>query len=279
MENSKSSEEEDAAAEAEEKQTLAIKTNQSEQAKENNTQQEEKVSSSIVNSKDSSATANDDSTKLLLPSADQPSVPHVVLPPTDIKVEAEKVDTCTTTQQVQQLPAAQKKVVKTEITTTMVAVQPTIGVEGAIAKCTTPSRPLAASQSSSDDNDGEEKKMDDEDFAIAQPAQPRSPPTTPGIKTSGVPTTAKVEPSPLGSTPQSDTTKAKSMPTPSSTACNSGGIDGRSLEELMTTDDMANATMEQKIDGVSRICAPMLPFSLYMHRSWNRFTCTRRKCM
>ena len=277
-ENSKSSEEEDAAAEAEEKQALAIKTNQSEQANEaNNTRtQEKEVSSNIVNSKDPSASAN--ANNVNIPPSDQPPVPYVILPPTtDIKVEEEKDDT--TTQQAEQLPTALKKVAKSEITTTMVAVQPTIGVEGAIAKCTTPSRPLAASQSSSDDNDGEEKKMDDEDFAIAQPAQPRSPPTTPGIKTSGVPTTANIEPSPLGSTPQSDTTKAKSMPTPSSTACNSGGIDGRSLEELMTTDDMANATMEQKIDGVSRICAPMLPFSLYMHRSWNRFTCTRRKCM
>ena len=115
--------------------------------------------------------------------------------------------------------------------------------------------------------------MDDEDLAIAQP---RSPPTTSGTNTSGILTTAKVVPSPLGvssmSTPQSDTTKAKSMPTPSSTACNSGGIDGRSLEELMTTDDMANATMEQKVDGVSMICAPILPFSLYMYRNWNWFT-------
>ena len=213
MENSESSEEEDAAAQAEEKQVLTTETNQSKQVNEEiNTQQEEKVGSSIVNSKDSSATANEGHVNLLLPPVDQPSVPHIILPPTDIiKVEEELEKGDDATQQTLRHSSAKKKVVKSEITSTLVAVQPTIGVEGAIAKCTTSSRPLAVSQSSGDDNDGEEKKMDDEDLAIAQP---RSPPTTPGIKTSGVPTTAKVEPSPLGSTPQSDTTKAKSMPTP-----------------------------------------------------------------
>lgn len=263
MEDSKSSEKEDAAAEAEEKQVLTTETNQSEQAKEENIVQEEEEEevSSIVNSKDPSATANAGSANLVLPPSELPSVLHVTLPPKDAKEEEDKVDA---THQAEQLSAAQKEVVKSEITSTMVAVQPTIGVKGATAKCTTPFRPLAAPQSSGDDNDGEEKKMDDEDFAIARP---RSPPTTPGTNTSGILTSAKVVPSPLGasymSTPQSDTTKAKSMPTPSSTACSSGGSDGRSLEELMTTDDMANATTEQKVDGVSRICAYIFPFILY----------------
>lgn len=270
METSKSSDEEDTAAEAEELQTLTTEINQSEQIKENNTQQVEKVSS-IVNSKDPSTTANAGSANLVLPPSDQPSVLYVTLPPKDAKEEEEKSDDTCTTQQAQHLPAAQK-VVKSDITTAMVAAQPNIGAEDAIAKCTTPARPLAASQSSGDNNDGEEKKMDDEDLAIAQP---RSPPTTPGINTSGVLASANVVPSPLGassmSTPQSDTTKAKSMPTPSSTTCSSSrgndGHDGRSLEEMMTTDDMANATMEQKVDGVSRICAYILPFSLWILNS------------
>ena len=261
MENSKSGEEEDVEAEAEEKQALAIKTNQSEQTKEeNNVQQQEEVSSSIVNSKDPSATANDGNANLLLHSLDQPAELHVAIPPKDVKVEEEKVDT-TQTQQAKQHSEAQKKVVKSEITATMVAVQPNSGTEDAIAKCSTHARPLATSQSNGDDNDGEEKKMDDDDLAIAQP---RSPPKTPDIKSSCVPTTANVEPSPLGSTPQSDTTKAKSMPTPSSTTCSSssssGGNDGRSLEELMTTDAMANATTERKVDGVSGIYTYSLPF-------------------
>ena len=260
METSKSGEEEDAATEAEEKQVLTTETNQSEQVKENNPQEEEEeeeVSSSIVDSKDSSATANTGSANLLLPPADQLSVPHVVLPPKDTKEEEEKGDD--TTQQAQQHSAAQKvmksnNAVATVATVATVALQPNIGMGDAIAKCSTHARPLATSQSNGDDNDGEEKKMDDDDLAIAQP---RSPPKTPDIKASGVPTTANVEPSPLGSSPQSDTTKAKSMPTPSSTTCSSsssgGGNDGRSLEKLMTTDDMANATMEQKVDGVSGI--------------------------
>ena len=275
MENSKSSGEEDAAAEAEEKQALTTETNQSEQAKEENEEnivqeEEEEEEVSIANSKDSSATANDGHVNLLLPPADPLSVPHVTLPPKEVEEELEKGDDAT---QRTQHHSSAKKHVQSETTTAMIAVQPTIGVKGAIAKCTTPVEFWATSQSNSDYNDGEEKKMDDEDLAIAQP---RSPPTTSGTNTSGILTTAKVVPSPLGvssmSTPQSDTTKAKSMPTPSSTACNSGGIDGRSLEELMTTDDMANATMEQKVDGVSMICAPILPFSLYMYRNWNWFT-------
>ena len=233
---------------------MTTETNKSEQTKEeNNTQQEEeKVSSSIVNSKDSSATPNASSANLLRPPSDQLSVSHVTLPPKDvIKEEEEKVDDTTQLQEV----------VKSETNTVdTVAAQPNIGTEDAITKCATPVVTATArcSRRGSDDTDGEEKKMDDDDLYVAQPRSP--PKTTPGIKTSGISTTAKVVPSPLGvssvSTHQSDTTKAKSMPTPSSTTCSgSRGTGGRSLEELMTTDDMANATMEQKVDGVSRILA------------------------
>ena len=274
MENSESSEEEDAAAQAEEKQVLTTETNQSKQVNEEiNTQQEEKVSSSIVNSKDPSATENVSSANLLLSPSDQPSVSHVTLPSKDVKEEEEKGDD-TTQQQVKQHPAAQK-VVKSENAVDTVAAQPNIGTEDAIAKCTTPTEPLEPAQNSGYDTDGEEKKMDDDDLYVAQPRSP--PKTTPGIKTSGISTTAKIVPSPLGvssvSTHQSDTTKAKSMPTPSSTTCRgSRGTGGRSLEELMTTDDMANATMEQKVDGVSRICAYILPFlfvyNILVRSSW-----------
>ena len=277
MENSKSSEEEDAAAEAEEKQAMTTETNKSEQTKEeNNTHEEEKVEdekvSSIVNSRDPSATPSADNINQMRPPSDQPSAPHVALPSKDVKEEEEKGDD--TTQQVKQHSAAQK-VVKSENAVDTVAAQPNIGTEDAIAKCTTPTEPLEPAQNSGYDTDGEEKKMDDDDLYVAQPRSP--PKTTPGIKTGGISTAAKVVPSPLGassvSTPQSDTTKAKSMPTPSSTTCSSSrGNGGRSLEELMTTDDMANATMEQKVDGVSRICAYILPFlfvyNILVRSSW-----------
>lgn len=281
----------DDTAEVEEVKALTTEDNKSKQAKEDNGTQEEEEEevSNIDPSKDPSAIENAVNVNLLSSPSDLPSVLHVALPPKDVKEEEEKGDT---TQQAEQLPVAQKKVVKSEITTAIVAVQSIIDMEGAIGKRTTHARPFATSvqtamarcNSGSDNHDGEEKKMDDEDLSVAQL---RFPPTTPDTKTNGVPATTKVVPSPLGqssmSTPQSDTTKAKSMPTPYSTTCSSsGGNDGRALEEMMTTDDMANATMEQKVDGVSRICACILPFivsqleSVYMYSSQlhNSLQCT-----
>ena len=225
-----------------------------------------------------SPTASAVSTNSLQPPSDPPSVLHVTLPLESIEEEEEEEEEEAGPTTKQQLPAAaiaqQKDLASSNpiAAAEFAAPPPKIGGEDTIATFRNPPAiPLTTAQHakkvpcSSNDNDGEEKNMDDGDLEyVEQPTampvcQHGPPPKTPGAKATGA-TPSKIEPSPLGSssvsTPHSDTTKAKSMPTPSTTASGGRGNEGRTLEEMMTTDDMANATTEQKVDGVSVV----LPF-------------------
>ena len=205
-----------------------------------------------------------------------PAVPHVTLPKkakdgatTDVIIGLPQQPPC---------PATEAKVTATATTAAMPDALPKIESDDA-AVTATPVQSIAqlgiTTARCSSSNGGEEKKMEDEDVdevpekdqrrgdpisagvGVATPSsigRHLPPPATP-ISNIRVGAAAAAEPSPLKSTsstpsPQSettDTTKAKSTPTMGGNSVS----DGRTLDAIMAADNMADATTEQKMDGVS----------------------------
>ena len=202
-----------------------------------------------------------------------PAVSHVTLP--------KKAEEGSTTDNIiglpQQPPCPATEAKATATTAAILAALPIESEDAAITA--TPVQSIAqlgtttARRSSS--SNGEEKKMEDEDddevpekdqrrgdpisagVGVATPSsigRHLPPPATP-ISNIRVGAAAAAEPSPLNSTsstpsPQSettDTTKAKSTPTMGGNSAS----DGRTLDEIMAADNMADTTTEQKMDGVS----------------------------